>query len=152
MFLDKPEEIVKDYLEKNHFLVKKIDEKIVGQKPDFEVFLNNDLVFYCEVKSLRGDLDINKMIESEEPNEPISRHDPIFNSIANRIHEASKQFLAVNPKHNIPNVLSFVNKYFIPQSIGIDDLFLTLYGYKTGDKLISYIKKKLEKDYMRVWK
>jgi len=142
-FLDKPEDIAKNFLEKNNFLVKKIDEKKPGKKPDFGVFSDNGLVFYCEVKSLKRDIDINQLIESKDP---IIKDDPIFNSIANRIHEAAKQFLAINPNHEIPNVLSFVNKYFIPRSIDIQDLYLTLYGCKiTEDRKNFYIKEGVRK-------
>jgi hypothetical protein len=35
------------------------------------------------------------------------RHDPIYNRLADRIHNAANQFEAVNPDRQFPNVLIF---------------------------------------------
>lgn len=38
------------------------------------------------------------------------RPDPVFNRLTAHIHKAAQQFAAVNPEHDYPNILVFVNE------------------------------------------
>lgn len=106
------EENVKKYLKDFELEAKKIAE---GEEktPDFEVFHQNERVFFCEEKTLDYD-------DFEG-----SKNDPTYNSISTHIHKANKQFKSVNPNHKIPNVLAFTNLDTIKD---IHDLFITITG------------------------
>jgi len=69
-----------------------------SQTPDFKVYRGDEFVLYAEAKHIQ-----------EDNWEGGLRNDPIFNRLSNRIHEAAKQFAAVNPDHQFPNVLIFTN-------------------------------------------
>lgn len=73
------------------------DERRERKTPDFKVYEDNSLAFFCEVKTVEHD-------SSDD-----SRYDPVYNRLGNRIHEAAKQFRSVNPNGEYPNVLVFVN-------------------------------------------
>ncbi len=62
--------------------------------PDFIVSSPEGLFFYCEVKSLT----------SEKFNEPLETT-TANNRLTSNIHQATKQFKAVNSLHLVPNVL-----------------------------------------------
>jgi hypothetical protein len=53
------------------------------------------------------------------------RHDPIYNRLADRIHEAAKELHAVNLDHEFPNVLIFTNS---DTHCGFTDLLGVLTG------------------------
>lgn len=65
--------------------------------PDFKVFKNDQLIFYCEVKSIEEDTCVG------------FRKDPVYNRISKKILEAVQQFNSVNPYTDAPNFLAIVN-------------------------------------------
>ncbi|MFH0771142.1 MAG: hypothetical protein V1933_00800 [Candidatus Omnitrophota bacterium] len=71
------------------------EEMRQGKTPDYKVYKNKDLKFFCEVKAVNAIL--------------CGGDDPIFNKLTDDIHEAMKQFNAVNLNGNYPNVLAFIN-------------------------------------------
>ena len=81
-----------------------------GKTPDFRVFKDEELVFFCEVKSPRDDF-LDDLLNEAELGEIVGglRNDPTHNRISAHIYTASKQLLAVNPKHERSNVLVIVN-------------------------------------------
>jgi hypothetical protein len=82
-----------------------------GKTPDFRVFKSGDLVAYCEAKHVQHDDWLDKKLKTAKPLELAGglRHDPIFNRLVGHIHKAYKQFTAVNPNREYPNVLVFLN-------------------------------------------
>lgn len=82
-----------------------------GKTPDFRVFHDEELKFYCEVKSVEKDTWLDKKLNAATPGEIVGgfRDDPVFNRLTDDIHKAVAQFLAVNPDTAIPNVMVFVN-------------------------------------------
>lgn len=88
-------------------------ERRQGKTPDFRVLYNDAFAFFCEVKTIQKD-----MIEG-------LRDDPVFNRLTDDIHTAVKQFDAVNPKLEVPNVLTLINH---DQSCGFNDLISVLTG------------------------
>lgn len=105
--------IVKSYLESLGFEVKRIKESVI-KTPDFEVYNNGELIFYCEEKTLDKD-----DFEGSKPA-------PTYNSISSHVHKATKQFRSVNAERKYPNVLAFVN---FDEMNDAHDLFITLIGY-----------------------
>lgn len=69
-----------------------------GRTPDFRIWKGDELRAFCEVKSSPEDQWLNIQIEKAAPGAIAggSRSDPIFNRLAADIHEAVKQFDAVN--------------------------------------------------------
>ncbi len=59
-----------------------------------------------------------------------TRHDPAFNRLSAHIHEAAKQFCAVNPAHEYPNVLVFTSS---DRGCTFTDLISTLTGNFYGE-------------------
>lgn len=87
-----------------------------GKNPDFRVFKGNRFAFFCEVKTISPDERWGIL------------HDSTFNMLTNKIHTAIKQFNAVNPQLEYPNVLAFVNH---DRRRG----WMDLYGVLTGGSL-----------------
>ncbi|MGG1614575.1 hypothetical protein [Paenibacillus sp. FSL K6-2441] len=111
------QEIVKRFLESLGFEVKKIPESDV-KTPDYEVYLDGELVFYCEEKTLEYDDFLGV------------KDDPTYNSISSHVHKAVKQFKSINPNRTIPNVIAFVNFDTLKN---VHDLFITLTGHALLD-------------------
>jgi hypothetical protein len=99
--------------------------------PDFRVFKDNIFQFFSEVKSSRADkwldVQIRGSVEVEQPPENVggARKDPRFNRLTGDIHTAVKQFDAVNPNREHPNVLALVNH---DRQLGFLDLLAVLTG------------------------
>lgn len=117
------ERIVKEFLESLGLEARRIPEKS-SKTPDYEVYLDGQLVFYCEEKTIEHD-------EFEG-----GKNDPAYNSISSQVHKATKQFKSINPSRIIPNVLAFVNFDDMKDE---HDLFITLTGYTLLDNG-SYMK------------
>jgi len=98
------------------------EEKGRQKTPDFRVFKDEAFAFYCEVKSIKKDEWLNKLLEKAPSGINVggARHDPIPNRISNDIHTATKQFDSVNPAVKDPNVLALVNN---DTNCGFTDLF-----------------------------
>jgi hypothetical protein len=86
-------------------------ERRQRKTPDFRVFNEAEFVLYSEAKHIQEDTWLDDQMATAPAGVPVGglRPDPIFNRISNHIHEAAKQFLAVNPDHEYPNVLVFTN-------------------------------------------
>lgn len=128
------EKRVKSYLEERQFVPKRFSkaETRGGKTPDFCVSRNGELLFYCEVKSILEDGWLDKQLSRAAPDELAggSRNDPILNRLAADIHEAVKQFDAVNKDQKYPNVLVFVNH---DDMCDFDDLIAILTGNFYGN-------------------
>jgi hypothetical protein len=90
-------------------------ERRQGKTPDFRVLKGDELVLYCEVKSISKD----EWLGGPRP-------DPILNTLTDKIHNAVQQFDGVNPDLTFPNVLAFVNHN---EMCGAPDLREVLTGY-----------------------
>lgn len=103
------------------------DELGKTKTPDFRVYRNSDLVFYCESKHVQRDFWLEEQLHTAAPLQIVggARPDPIFNRLATHIHEAAKQFRAVNPNQDFPNVLIFTNS---DEQCGFADLVAVLTG------------------------
>src|SRR5207249_7292846 len=86
-----------------------------------------DFTFYCESKHVQHDDWLDKQLATAAPLEIVggARPDPIFNRLTAHIHEAAKQFGAVNPDRGVPNVLIFTNS---DAQCGFPDLMAVLTG------------------------
>lgn len=128
--MDSDEKKVKNYLEIRGLTVEYFSraEMRTGKTPDFRVFKNGKLLFYCEVKSSLKDRWLDSQLKNSDSSKLIggSRSDPIFNRLSTHIHQAVKQFEAVNKDHQFPNVLALINH---------DDMsdFYDLEGVLTGN-------------------
>ena len=127
--MDPDEEKVKRYLEERGFTVERFSktETRVGKTPDFRVFRNAEFLFYCEVKSIPEDRWLDEQLNSAAPGELAggARNDPIFSRLTKDIHEAVKQFDAVNNDQRHPNILALVNH---DDMCGFNDLLGILTG------------------------
>lgn len=84
------------------------EQKRLSKTTDFQVFREDKLVFFCEVKTIRKDEWLEITLKKEFSAFRVIP-DPAFNSISNKIHEAIRQFNLVNPDLKYPNVLAFIN-------------------------------------------
>ncbi len=109
-----PEQIVKDFLSGYGLHSEKFTKNEVGhgKTPDFRVYLNDNLILYCEVKNAQEDTWINEKLKEAEPLEIVGgrRSDPTFNRLSSHIHKARKQLDAVNKDEILPNVIAFYNE------------------------------------------
>ena len=160
--MDADEERVKCYFEGRGFLVNLFSkkEKRAGKTPDFRVQLNNEFVFYCEVKSSPPDAWLDNQLSGVVQGELAGgvRSDPIFNRLAADIYEAAGQFNAFNEDQNYPNVLALVNH---DKNCGFDDLVSVLTGNFYSDSRKAYpiyrqfshgrIKEKKDQIHLFIW-
>lgn len=86
-------------------------ERRRGKTPDFRVYRGDTLTCYCEVKSIEEDTWLDEQLEGAAPGEIVggARNDPVFNRLTTDIDIAAKQFDAVNPNADVPNILALVN-------------------------------------------
>lgn len=137
--MDPDEEKVKHRLEERGFAVERFSkaETRAGKTPDFRVFRNGEFLFYCEVKSSREDRWLDEQLYNAAPGELAggARNDPIFNRLTKDIHEAVKQFDAVNKDQGYPNVLALVNH---DDMCGFNDLLGILTGNFYADDGTAY--------------
>jgi hypothetical protein len=102
------------------------EEQRNRKTPDFRVFKDGQLAFFCEVKSTSDSLEsVLLQRAAEEGHATAGTSDPNFNRIGEHISKASQQFDSVNPRLDNPNVLIFVNH---DRSSGMNDLISTLTG------------------------
>lgn len=111
--------VVQD-LETRGFECRRFSKKELraGKTPDRRVFKDGQLAFFLEIKEIVE----NRWFGG-------ARADPIFNRLADDIHTAVQQFDAVNPGHQMPNVLALVNNDIMCGS-------LDLIGVVTGHLLL----------------
>ncbi len=102
-----------DFLRKKGLRAEKFTKKKKRQSktPDFQVFKEDKLAFFCEVKTVSPDQWLDRQIQAAPPMTIVggARNDPVYNRISNKIHEAVQQFDAVNFDLEHPNVLFFMN-------------------------------------------
>jgi hypothetical protein len=160
--MDPNEKKVKSYLEDLGVIVNSFSkkEKRSGKTPDFRVFRISDFMFYCEVKSITEDRWLDQQLDNTVSGElaGAARNDPIFNRLTSDIHDAVKQFEAVNSRQIYPNVLAFVNH---DNMCGFNDLLGVVTGkfYSNDEKVhpiyhqFSHgrIKEEKEKIHLYVW-
>jgi hypothetical protein len=86
------------------------EEIAKGKNADFELIKDSKLCGYCELKSPRDDW-VFESLDKSKPGEAVlkTRHSPASNNLARQIMSAAEQFDAVNPNHELPNVLVIVN-------------------------------------------
>ena len=127
--MDPDEERTKSYLQGRGFRAERFSkvQTYSGKTPDFRVSRNGEFLLYCEVKSSPKDRWLDKQLEDVAPGELAGglRNDPIFNRLTADIHEAVKQFDAVNKDEEYPNVLALVNH---DRMCGFNDLLAILTG------------------------
>lgn len=108
------EQVIKDFLSRYGLNSEKFDktEIGVGKTPDYRVYIDGELKFYCEVKNTQKDMWLDEKLAKADPCEIVGglRKDPVFNRLSSHIHKACKQFDAVNKEENFPNVLAFYNE------------------------------------------
>jgi hypothetical protein len=111
--MDKAEPCAENYLKQHSLVTKRFskEEQRKGKTPDFRVFQKSDLVAYCEAKHVQEDDWLDEQLEGAQPLEIVGgmRPDPIFNRLTAHIHTAAKQFAAVNPNRDYPNILFLLN-------------------------------------------
>src|SRR5258708_2014233 len=111
--MDPDEKRINDYFENCGLAAERFSkvETRAGKTPDFRVFRDGEFLFYCEVKSSPEDRWLDDQLNNASPDELVgeARNDPVFNRLTSDIHEAVKQFDAVNKDHKYPNVLALVN-------------------------------------------
>jgi hypothetical protein len=135
--MTKDKELAIRYFLSKNIIAKHFSKKIQGKKPDFELYFENNLLGFCELKSI---------VEADFTGE---RPDPTYSKIQNKIHEATKQFANINPAHTDANVLFFINH---SNTLGFQDLWYVLSGQVTPPNQPSepidlrYLKRLLKKD------
>jgi hypothetical protein len=111
--VDDAERRVSEYLSSLGLTTRQFDktERRLGRTPDFRVYDDTRLLFYCEVKSLhyRDEAGLDDGANRLEFVRVPSLRERIYDRLATYVHNAVKQFDAVNAGVLIPNVIAFVN-------------------------------------------
>jgi hypothetical protein len=111
--MDLAEQFAAEYLARYSLGAERFSnaELRLGKTPDFRVFRDNALVAYCEAKHIQEDDWLAERLRKTGPLQIVggSRPDPILNRFTAHIHRASQQFAAVNPNHELPNILVLAN-------------------------------------------
>jgi hypothetical protein len=156
------EQIIKKFLSGYHLRAEKFDKKRFGngKTPDYEVFKNDNLFCYCEVKNAKKDIWLDQKLKKSSPGEMVGglRNDPVFNRLTSHIHKSRKQFDAVNKNQDTPNILAFYNQ---DQNSGFLDLLAVITGNFFSENGKTYpiyksisegrIKADIEKIHLFIW-
>ncbi|MGO9015179.1 MAG: hypothetical protein ACLQF0_09390 [Dissulfurispiraceae bacterium] len=111
-------------------------KEVAREKADFELYVENQLFGYCELKSIT-DYKIYG-----------GHYDPAYNTIQAKIHEAANQLKSVNSDHAKPNIVYFINH---DRERGWHDLWYVLTGQEmpptqaTAPIDLGYLKRLLKK-------
>lgn len=140
-------QLVIKYFEKKGMEARPFPKTSAAPNPDFKVYTNGNLFAYCELKSIMPyELELPPNLPSGQIYVDL-RNDPAFNTIQNKIHQASKQLRSANPGHDLPNIAFFINHH---RYRGFPDLMRVTTGQvspQDPDVLdIRYSKRLLEKD------
>jgi hypothetical protein len=102
-------------------------ERRQGKTPDFKVFKEAEFVLYSEAKHIQEDNWLEDLMTDAPPLAIVggTRHDPAFNKLGGHIYQAAKQFLAVNPNGDYPNVLVLTSS---DKGCTFSDLISTITG------------------------
>ena len=110
--------------------LKKIKEG-KDKKPDFKGIVNNETVFYAELKTIMEDQWYNN------DNETV-RNDPVLNRISNKIYEAYSQLIQINKNHSIPNILIFLNYDYSINCSYMTDILTGTHFVESGNHQIGF--------------
>jgi hypothetical protein len=128
--MNKDEERIYELLNSYKLICERFSkkEKHPGKTPDFRVFQDGELKFFCEVKSIDVDSWLDKQLDAAPSGVVVGglRNDPIYNRLTSDVHAAVKQFDAVNEDLNHPNVLALANH---DKKCGFIDLIAVITGY-----------------------
>lgn len=97
--------LVSDYFQNHFFQCRKIDSSTFPegqQSPDFEVFSENSITAYCEVKT-----PYNKLHIADQ----MYHWDTGFNKLRNFIGTAADQLIDQDPEHRLPRILAFTSNH-----------------------------------------
>ena len=139
------------YFEKKGIEARPFTKTSAMPNPDLKLYIDGNLFAYCELKSIMPyELDLPSNLPSGQIYQD-EHNDPAFNSIQNKIHEASKQLRSVNPDHDLPNIVFFLNHH---KYRGIQDLRWVIKGQpseKAPDVFdMTYLRRLFEKDDLSV--
>jgi hypothetical protein len=111
-------------------LFKKDEMRVIGKTPDFKIYKDSTLVFYCEVKEINED---NRKYEDD------IEKDNTYNIISDCINESYKQFTSTNSEHNVPNILAIYSRRMV---IDILDFKITFEGgfHTEEGKFLPWVK------------
>lgn len=98
-----------------------------GKTPDFKLMKDDTLRAYCEMKSPRDDY-VFQIPADGGP--AIRKNVPFYRKIASHVRNASQQLKAVNPDHDLPNIVAFVSHC---RDIERRDLIATIAGLQVPD-------------------
>jgi hypothetical protein len=121
---------VKEYLSGYGLRAERLETR-ASKTPDFRVLLDEQLRFFCEVKSIEA---VSSDVDQG------SRPDPIFNRLTDDIHTAIKQFSTVNPGDDYPNVLALVNHDEMCDVLDLIGVFTGRFVSAEGETLPIYLK------------
>jgi len=111
--MEADERFVEEWLREKSLRVERFSkqERRRSKTPEFRVLRGEVLAFFCEVKSMREDERLDNALAAAPPGSivEVCGPDSTFNAVENKIHEAVRQFDAVNPELEYPNVLVVVN-------------------------------------------
>ena len=123
------EQVAVDFFTKHGLRsVRFTDQEMRQSKtPDFRIFKDTQFVLYSEAKHVQEDTWLEDQLSAAPPMTLVGglRHDPAFNRLSGHIHEAAKQFKAVNPDREYPNVLVLTSS---DRGCTFTDLIFTLTG------------------------
>jgi hypothetical protein len=82
-----------------------------SKTPDFKVFKEKQLVFYCEVKSKDEERWLEDLMRQASPRHLAGTlgEDPVSFRLRTYVTQAAQQCSASNPDHRVPNVLAILN-------------------------------------------
>jgi hypothetical protein len=158
----KSEERIMTFLSKYEFSVERFTQQEMRNRktPDYRVTRSGKLFGFCEVKDTEKDKWLYNCLINAKQGENAGglRQDLIFNRLTAHIHNAKKQFNAVNPNGTYPNILVFYNE---DEQSGFDDLLSVTTGnfYAEGEAAfpiyrnysVSKVNKDIESIHLFLW-
>ena len=126
------EHLVEAALKKLGYIPERFGKKEMrqGKTPDFKVYLDGDLCFYCEEKTFTDPSNFYDEVSRKGFCVKMDDGQTKTNRLVHVIESAGDQFLAVNPAHNVPNILALV---CFDEAFSVDDIVELFKGYAFAD-------------------
>jgi hypothetical protein len=130
-----------EWLAANGLHAKPFSKSEIGKSktPDFRLFRDGRHVGFCEVKSSRPDERLNNKLAAVEAPQIVGVIDlrvSIYNRLSDDIKEAAKQFYAVNPTREFPNILVLINRDSSSRFADLHETLIGFHDYSGEDGLV----------------
>lgn len=98
-----------EFFRRKRVEAREIPQSSGRRTPDFELYIGNDLFAYCELKSIMPCESLFSNMPIGQVREVLIQGNAPVKDIKKDIHKACNQLRSMNPDHEVPNIVFFIN-------------------------------------------